>query len=578
MASREEELQELTELEELERLEAEERALLSPVDTKKAIQPANWRTGEPSREIDVDVNPVQALREGIGSGLVRAVRGTVNVGTKLANLSPQARLQKALTGTDRFETPEFASDEALTEQDKLDAPLSKSDMGGLGQMVGQGAAALPMGGAPRAATAAQGASNVLTRTLASPVTRSAVEGSISGATTAAPEDQVRNAVLGGGLGAGLTKVGQALKRTVSGLGRTGDPADHLEQFAEQHGKDVFIPASQAISDESDIPSRLVKTLYKEVLPLIPGASGQFKAQGKRLTDDVREIALREADFKGVLTPDDIADPQQAIVKLQKAIDDEYADTVKAYSFRIPLTFRDGVKTKIQAALPDVDDVTLNKIATSLDEKVNRYASNRQSIVGENLLNAKNAMSDEIRGLKGAEKKAGVAAMQAIEDLIEQRLTMGGSPVMRADLARYKAMSEPYAAFMAVKEAVKKASVKGGEFTPAQLVRSAKRSPVQQMLGQTAHEVTDQSLGTPSAAGRVTAYGALGALGGLGSPLAAAGVVGGGNLLATELAQDILMGRSGAQQALVDALRRNPKKLQYAGTAGRAGATSNREED
>lgn len=577
MASRDEELQELAELEELERLEAEERAA-SPIDTKKVVQPGNMRLGTPAKEIEVDVDPGQALREGIGSGLVRATRGTVNVGTKIANLLPGSVLQKALTGVDRFQTPEFASDEALTEQDKLDKPLTKSDMGGLGQMVGQGAAALPLGGVPRATAAVPTASTLLTRTLGSPATRSAVEGSISGAVTAPPEEQGEAALIGAGIGSGLTKAGQGLNRTVSGLGKTGDAADHLEQFAEQHGKDIFIPASQAISDESDIPSRLVKTLYKEVLPLIPGASGQFKAQGARLSDDIREIALKEADFKGILTPDDLANPEQAVPKLQKAIDDEYANTVKPYWFRVPPKFRDDVKAKIKAASPEVDDVTLNKVATLMDEKLARFASNKPSIVGDNILNARNDMSLEISKLRGVEKKAGVAALTALDDIIEKRLSAGNNPILLADLERYKALSEPYAAFMAVKEATKKAAVKKGEFTPAQLVRSAKKSPVQRMLGQTADEVTSQSLGTPSAAGRVTAYGALGALGGLGSPLAAGGVIAGGNALATELAQDILMGRSGPQQALIEALRRNPKKLQYAGTAGRAGATSSREDE
>lgn len=576
MASREEELQELAELEELERLEAEERAV-SPVETKKGIQDANWRLGTPSQVIDEDVNPGQTLREGIGSGLVRAARGIMNVGPKIANMTPESMLYKAITGQPRFQPPEWASNEALDEQDRLDKPLTKSDMGSTGQFVGQGAASLPLG-ASRAATAAPAASTLLTRTLTSPLARSAVEGSISGAVTAPSDKQVQGAALGAGIGAGLTKIGQGLKRTVSGLGKTSEAADHLEQFAEQHGKDIFIPASQAISDESDIPSRLVKTLYKEVLPLIPGASGQFKAQGGRLADDVREIALKEADFKGVLTPDDFKNPQTAIPKLQKAIDDEYKDTIKSYSFRVEPTFRNDVKAKVKGALPQVDDVTLNKVATMLDEKLNRFASNKTFIAGENLLNTKNAMSDEIRGLRGVEKQAAVAAMEVLEDMIEKRLTIGNSKIMSRDLQRYKALSEPYAAFMAVKEATKKADVNKGEFTPAQLVRSSKRSPVQKMLGQTANEVTNQSLGTPSAAGRVTAYGALGALGGLGSPAAAAGLVAGGNTLATELAQNLLMGRTGAQQMLIDALRRNPKKLQYAGAAGRGGATSAREDE
>lgn len=581
MASREEQLARLQKLEQLERLEAEERTQ-SPVDTRQVKRPPVFAGGagmvDPGGIKTEEVNPGQTLREGIGSGLVRAGRGTVNVANKLANQMPGAQLTKVLGGVEPYQPPEWASDQALTEQDELDASLTKSDMGSLGQMVGQGAASLPMGGGSRAITAGQAALPRLARTLSGPTARSAAEGAISGAVTASPEDQAGAALRGAGIGAGMTKAGQGLKRTMSGIGQTGEAADHLEQFGEQHGKDLFIPAAQAISDESDIPSRLVKTLYKEVLPLIPGASGQIKAQGKRLGTDIREIALKEADFKGVLTLDDLANPEQAVPKLQKALDDEYKDTIKAYSFRVAPDFRDKAMAKIRAKSPKVDDVTRNKIATLIDEKVNRYASNKDFIHGENLLNAKNAFSDEIRGLRGAEKIAGVAAMETLEDMIEQRLSMGNSKIMKGHLARYKALREPYAAFTAVRDATGKAAVNKGEFTPSQLVRSSKRAPVQKLLGQTAHEVTKQSLGTPSPAGRVAAYGALGALGGFGSPYAAGGVIAGGNALATEMAQDILMGRSGPQQALIEALRRNPKKMQYFGTAGRGAATEQRGEE
>lgn len=570
------ELQELAELEELERLEAEERAA-SPVETKKVNRPPTFVGGagmvDPGGPIDEEVNPGQTLLEGIGSGMLRAGRGTVNVANKLANMTPQSRLTKALMGVEPNQSPDWATDKALTDQDELDKPLAKSSMGSLGQVTGQVAAALPMGVPSRAAGAAQASLPVLARTLTSPAARSALEGAISGAVTAPPETQGADALMSAGLGAGLTKAGQGLKRTVSGLGRTGQAADHLEQFAEQHGKDIFIPAAQAIDDSSDIPSRLVKTLYKEVLPMIPGASGQIKSQGKNLANDIRELALKEADFKNVLSADDLLKPEQAIPKLQKAINDEYLDTVKAYSFRIQPNFRDDVKAKIIAASTDVDNVTLNKIATMIDEKLSRYASNKNSIVGENLLNAKNAVSDEIRGLRGAEKMAGVAGIEAIEDLVTRRLSLGNSPIMKGDLARYRALSEPYAAFAAVRDATKKAVVKKGEFTPAQLTRSAKRAPVQKMLGQTADEVMSQSLGSPSPAGRVAAYTALGGLGFLGGPMAVGGTIGGGNALATEMAQDLLMGRSGPQQALIDALRKNPKKMRYFGTAGRAAVTS-----
>lgn len=576
MASKEEELQELADLEQLERLEAEERAS-SPVQTKKGIQPSNWRTGTPASPIDEEVNPGQTLLEGVGSGLVRTGRGVTNLlGKALRNSALMGAAGRPKDPNAML--PDWATDEAIKEQDELDKPLAKSDMGSLGQTAGSVAAALPMAVPARAPATAQATSSVLARTLGGPTARSALEGSIQGAVTGDPEHQGQSALKGALLSGALTKAGQTGKRLTSGLGKTSEAADHLEQFAEQHGKDVFIPAAQAISDDADLPSRLVKTLYKEVLPMVPGASAQIKSQGKRLAGDVREIALKEADLKGTLNADDLSKPEQAIPKLQKALDDEYLDTVKSYSFRVPPKFRDDVKAKIKAASPDVDDVTLNKISTMIDEKVSRYASNKSSLVGENLLNAKNAISDEIRGLRGAEKRAGVAGIQAIEDMVVHRLSLGNSPIMKADLARYQSLAEPYAAFVAVRDATKKAVVKKGEFSPAQLTRSAKKAPVQRMLGQTADEVMSQSLGAPSPAGRVAAYTALGGLGFLGGPLAVGGAIGGGNALATELAQDIIMGRSGPQQALIEALRKNPKKAKYAGFLPRMAAAPNSGEE
>lgn len=575
MASPEEELQELAELEELERLEAEERAN-SPITTKPGVKPANWRTGERSSPIDEDVNPGRTALEGVGSGLVRTARGAVNLGGKILRNSALMGAAGRRPDDPNYMIPDFATDEAIKEQDQLDKSLAKSQTGSAGQLAGSVAAALPMAVPSRAPAAAQATSSLLARTLGGPTARSALEGSIQGAVTGDPEAQGTEALKGALLSGALTKVGQAGKRVTSGLGKSGEAADHLEQFAEQHGKDVFIPAAQAIDDNADLPSRLVKTLYKEVLPMVPGVSAQIKSQGKRLAGDVREIALKEADFKGVLNADDLSKPEQAIPKLQKAIDDEYQATIKKYGFRVPPKFRDDVKAKVKAANPMVDDVTLNKIATMVDEKLTRFSSNKSIISGENLLNAKNDISREIGGLRGPEKNAAVSAIASIEDIIAKRLSSGAQA--QDDLARYQALSEPYAAFVAVRDAVKKAVVKKGEFSPSQLARSAKRAPVQKMLGQTSDEVISQSLGAPSPAGRVAAYTALGGLGFMGGPLAVGGAIGGGNALATEMAQDIVMGRSGAQQALIEALRNNPKKMQYLGTAARMGVASNSGEE
>lgn len=569
MASKEELKNELKLLEELEQLEAEERAV-SPVKTKIVNEPPVYAGGaglvNPGGPRAVPEESLQTFREGIGSGLTRMARGGTNLLVKAMN-----KLSPTPGGGNQLQPPNFATDEALREQDKLDKALSETDIGSSGQLVGQMAASLPLGVPARTSTAALEAMPRLARTLAGPTARSAVEGSITAAASAPPESQTEAALLGAGLGAGMTKGGQALKRTIGGLGQPGEAAGHLEQFGEQHGKNLFIPAAQAIPDSADLPSRLVKTLYKEVLPLVPGASGRIKSQGKQLAEDVREIALKEADYKNVLTSDDLSDPSAAVVKLKKTLDDEVSGTVGRYAFRVPS--RSTVMNKIMKGLPDIDEVSANKIATMVDENITRYASNRVMLTGTNLLRAKQAIIDKMPKMAESEQKAAMEALKVFDDVISRRMDHPWNPKLKSDYERYKATIGPDKDLKTVEEAVQKAMLTRGKFTPAQLVRSTEEPGTQRHLGQTAHEVLSENLGSPSPAGRMAAYGALGSLGYFGSPMALAGIIGGGNALATELGQDVLLGRTRTQQALIEALRNNPRKMQFLGTAGRGGATA-----
>lgn len=575
---------ELELLEELERLENEDRleresiaahkqAENSPVDQRVQKEPPVYTAGiqaVPERITAVSQNPGQTLREGIGSGLTRFGKGATNVLVKALNAQKYNPMVNP--GGMEFKIPDFASDEALKEQDKLDAPLLNTSEGSQGEFLGAAAGSLPLTLAPRATVESLQAVPRLARAVAGPTTRSAIEGSISSAAMADPERQKEAGAAGAIGGAVLTKLGQALKRTVGGLAKPGEAAGHLEQFAEQHGKDVFIPAAQAIPDDTDMTSRLVKTLYKEVLPLIPGASSQIKTQGRNLARDVRGIALSEADYKGILTPEELAEPATAVVKLRGMINKEIQDTVKSYSFRVPA--RDVFVNKIKAAMPGVDDVTLNKVATLFDESLARFSSNKTVLTGENLLNARDQMAKRIAKLDGPEQAAAEESLKVFDDVIEQRLSLGKpTGKMAKDLARWKATRGPSEDLAAVERAVKKSEVTRGEFTPAQLVKSAGTSDTQRHLGQTAHEVLNENLGSPTPAGRMAAYASLGGLGYFGSPVALGAAIGGGNALATELAQDVLLGRTASQQALINLLRRNPGKLRAFGTAARGGATA-----
>lgn len=212
------------------------------------------------------------LREGIGSGMTRMNRGLGNLANKAFNMYPAV---KALGGID-LPNKEYYGDEAIRDQDKRDSPLSRTTKGRIGQTIGQSAVAAaataPLGGIGGLSSGG----GVLTRTLAAPTTRAALEGAVGGAAAADPDQQGRGAAEGATASVVANKLMQGAGRTVRGLVKKNEATRDLEDLA---GQSLDIPLSQAASDE-DMISRGIRGAYQEALPNVLGVKGRIARQSK----------------------------------------------------------------------------------------------------------------------------------------------------------------------------------------------------------------------------------------------------------------------------------------------------------
>lgn len=243
----------------------------------------------------------QTFREGIGSGMVRMNRGLGNVANKVFNKHP---IVEMMGGID-FPGKEFYGDEAIRSQDKLDSPLAKTTKGSLGQGVGQAAVGMAATAPLGAIGAASRGGSMLARTLASPTTRAALEGAVTGAGASDPDAQGRGAMTGALASAAVERFLAGGGRAVKGLVKKSEAVQDLEHLA---GQNLDIPISQAASDE-DIISRAGRAIYQEGLPNVIGVKGQLARQSKESQRMVDQLtpggglaeALKEEIFSEPVT-------------------------------------------------------------------------------------------------------------------------------------------------------------------------------------------------------------------------------------------------------------------------------------
>lgn len=239
-----------------------------------------------SKEYAENYGPTDAnnFREGIGSGMTRMNKGLGNMFNKALDKVPATRILQSVVGDFDMPNKEFYSDESIREQDRLDQPLARTTGGRVGQTVGQAAVGMAATAPISGLGALANGGNILLRTLASPTTRAALEGAVSGGAGADPDQQLRGAMFGGAAGGATNLVLRGLGRVTRGLVNKNEAVRDLEDIA---GKKLGIPISQAASDE-DFVSRNVRSLYQEGLPNVLGVKGIVARQSKEALKRARE--------------------------------------------------------------------------------------------------------------------------------------------------------------------------------------------------------------------------------------------------------------------------------------------------
>lgn len=505
--------------------------------------------------------------------LVGAGQGLHHIAQRASNIAGHA------VGADYATDPSgWASDQAIKDREDTDKDIEGTAGGKIGRIGAEVLATLPLGagvgkglglasdalaGGGRAAQLASGA-------LGSGVGQAAVEGAATNRLTSDDPDAL---LQGAGMGAALGIAGKVLKRTLGGIVQKSAGAGDLEHLAGQQGRDIFIPVSRAADDAGDIPTKFVRTLYREGLPLVPTVGGRLEKQTSNAKQVVRDMVAGESDPANVMntavTETDMARRQA----MKKAFDREYESTVKNYDYPVAHDFRDQVTQRIEAAMPGVDSVTKNKIATLVDRNMQRFSDGRNQISGSNLLNARQAGNNSFGELAGPEKEAFHHANGIYDDIVHDTLS-SGTQGMQADLDAYKNLSEPYKNFKVYGKAVNAAKRTGGEFEPSQLAAAANpdKNPGLYNLGVTANKVLGGNTGHGSFALRTAAHGA-GIFSAFTHPVATAATVLVGHGLASETVQRALMGDTAAQQSVSNLLKVHPELAANLSRAMKQYATS-----
>lgn len=512
----------------------------------------------------------QRTLEGIGSGMVGMVK---KAGNLLHSDAAENGLAELISGPKKDAS--FFSKDSIEKQKKTDEDLADTTAGKVGQLIGETAITAPIGGAVGAgvkglagARALSTAAPVLARALASAPLRAAIEGATVGAISSDPGERGAGALTGGALGGTLSKLGQVGGRILKGAVKKSDAAEDLQLIAEQHGDDIHIPLAQAAGDQDNV-TRLVKTIYRSVLPNIPTVEGRLAGQSEKALEKVRKFALDEATPNGVTLPANAAEDVGSTTRTLKAgFDASYDSIVKPHTFRIPSKLSQGMEGYISSKMPGIDSTSLNRAVGAIDSIVDRFRDGNLVVDGANMLNIKTEVGNAIKQTTDRQTKAAmVHGSKVIDGIIKSRLQALGK------LPAYEALSEPYRNFKVLQSAAKASKPNRGNFTPATLARRSPDPSDMLHLAQSANETLGQKATRASTAGKILTGMALGGTGyGLGAP-AALGLVAGGHVLASPVVQKTLMGDTRVQQAIVRALRRHLKLASRVGQTLRAASTN-----
>lgn len=509
------------------------------------------------------------------SGTARTATGLGNLAGKMKGQTEIPRLLRGVANLPFIKN--VTSNEAVKAQDVADQDLVRRHP--IARIGGEMAASIPLSMATGGAGGASTALPLAGRALMHPTTVAAIEGVIPAMAMADTEKQMEGGVKGLVTSAIIERFLKGGGRLVRGLAKKSQAAKDLLFTALQHGDEIDLPLSQAAGDQ-DIITRLTKLAYQEGLPLIPGVKGKIERQSKDALERVREVALKEALPEGAILPKGAGkNIAESLNLIKSLLDQELETTVKSYRYNVPDDLAADVAGKIRSKIPDIDDTTVEKATQAIISNMGRFASGQKEIAGSNILKVKDVLTRALAKAAPEEQQALAIARDHVDDIIRTELTQGGAAGNLADLARYQALQEPMSHFPGLAAAAEAAKAQGGNFSMEQLARKA-TNKTQENLGSTAAEVFSEPAAKSSFTGRVVAGAGIGGFGYFMDPLAAGGVVVGGNLLATKTMQRALMGDTTAQRTVAKLIQDHPEaagKIESAirqMMAAQAGGTSN----
>lgn len=373
---------------------------------------------------------LQRFREGVGRGMTNIARQAGNI-----------------VG--------LVDDDEIREAEALDQDLMETGAGFAGSLVGEIAATAPIGGVLGMGAKAAGAvpglargANVLSRTLANPVGRGAVEGATVGALVGGPDNRLATAAGVGVLGGTFGAVGRGIGNLLKGKVRMPGAAVSEEALATQAATGEFIPLSHSLQPG------IIKQVYEAILANLPGVGGRIRGQHANALRDFRRYAAEEAapGFEDLAFGADES-IQGIMGKLDdywsSAYDDIFEDVVDAGGVRLS------------------DDIIRQLERAGID-----LPAPGRGQAGE-LLHIKNALS-ELLGKTKPGSTLQAARREGIQDGLDSI-----DDILRNDLsddawASYAAKAEPYENYMAIGTAVEAASKEAGEFMPKVLTQALSR--------------------------------------------------------------------------------------------------------
>lgn len=547
--------------------------------------PSSWRQYAPEQPADptTDMGTLERLGAGFGGELTSLGRKAVNLATEPV---PSIR-------------PDWASDEAIAEQKRIDSPLQATPAGAAGGLAADVAVSLPVGGLVGAgAKGLAGATGAATPRLSgalsalaaaqgpgAKVSRALVEGGLTGALMADPNSRGEEALKGAAISGALSGGGQALKRAVTGIVHPNRSA------AELMAEGFKLPLAVAADDRG--VSGTARRLYRQFLPDIP-LGGRIRHQVEDAFDEGRKRLMVES------VPNYARDQ---IAGQIKNLDTQSAMTV-VDDFWNDVAYAD---VKATPFLVDDDNVLAagDLSAEAMKELRKALKPSDEPVFGDTLLNAKTALWDTGNNAAGKAAKATDAAARAkilaaakakrdaaehIDNMIVDQMSGGPRNAKRPteDLKRYLQNADAYGKWKDLQAAVTAAAKNEGDTTFGSIAAtSARRAGTEkgalgmgnlQTIASRYHSAMGDPLPASSTWRTLGIYGALigsGALTGVAGPAA---VLGSARALSNPTVQQALMGNTGPQKAMAQYLRNNAGQVGRYSRAARRAVTAGALED